>query len=206
MLDLPIYGFPSPFNGALSMTHVETVRSIIERLGGTWKSDREFSYWQVEENCFVIQAEPFLRRPPGHLWLGFDCALGHLAFAKIVNRIAGDKPGVFVSIKWFQKSAKVENEALLPPAFEALMRDIMLELKAASIDSFIEDFRSTRPAARSVPQLCHLAALAWWSDGHTLSGYLEEFRAGNRRDFVPMITQAMIEGALEIAAERRVIP
>jgi hypothetical protein len=23
------------------MTHVETVRSIIERLGGTWKSDRE---------------------------------------------------------------------------------------------------------------------------------------------------------------------
>jgi hypothetical protein len=121
-----------------------------------------------------------------------------------------------VSIKWFQKSAKVENEALLPPAFETLMRDIMLELKAASIDSFIEEFRSMRPRKpigaavwplpRSVPQLCHLAALAWWSDGYTLSGYLKEFRAGNRRDFVPMITQAMIERALEIAAERRVIP
>jgi hypothetical protein len=53
-----------------------------------------------------------------------------------------------------------------------------------------------------MPQICHLAALAWKGNLDKLIEYQESFKRGHRLSFVPMITADMVDRALDIAAER----
>lgn len=178
------------------------IKGIAERVGGQWKSERDRDFWCIKEASFIVEAEPFIRRLPNVIWLGFDCALGHTDFGKIANMILGDKPSEFVSIKAFQKNAEVSSDGAIPPGFEQLMREILLELQSESINHYIDEFRSVCPSGPSMPQVWHLAALAWASDADVLFGYQRNFQLSNKMNFVPMITQEMIDRAFDIAVDR----
>lgn len=181
----------------------EIIREAVEKNGGKWKADRDGGFWEAEENGFVIQAEPFLRnRPSGQFWVGIDCSVSHKEFAKVANFIMKERPKNFVSLRWFQKSAEVASIEQTPAAFSGLMEDVLAELKAEQIGRIIDEFRSNRPDGPSMPQVCHLAALACSKDSSTLEGYQDEFAAGGRLNFVPMINKAMIDRALEIAQKK----
>ncbi|WP_137718421.1 DUF6990 domain-containing protein [Methylobacillus flagellatus] len=178
----------------------EVIREAIERVGGKWKADRDGSYWEAEENGFVVQAEPFMRTlTSGQVWLGLDCSTCHSEFAKVANFILGKRPKNFVSLRWFQKNVEVASLEQATQAFCGLMTEVLNELKAEKISCLIDEFKSTRPDSPSMPQIRHLAALAWSKDDETLEEYQATFAAGGRLNFVPMITKAMIDRALEVA-------
>jgi hypothetical protein len=82
------------------------------------------------------------------------------------------------------------------------MQGILRELKAESLDHYIDEFKSNCPDRPSMRQVCHLTALAWTADVTTLSEYEGIFRKGKRLNFVPMITKEMIDRALQVAWRR----
>jgi hypothetical protein len=178
----------------------EIIREAIEQVGGKWKADRDGAFWEVEANGFVVQAEPFMRnRPSGSVWVGMDCSIGHKEFAKVANFIMEERPRNFVSMRWFQKSAEVASVEQASAAFGRLMTEVLDELKVEEVERIVAEFRSNRPDGPSMPQVCHLAALAWSKDNELLDDYQATFAAGGRLNFVPMITKAMIDRALEVA-------
>lgn len=181
------------------MTLEEFVKETIKIVGGRWRKDRDGAYWEVKEGGFVLQAEPFATRHSEGVTCGFDCALSHVEFARIGNAIMGVKPGDFLQMKGFQKLAEVPNEVALPQQVEAQMRELVHELKHASLPYYIEKFSVTLPQP-SMPQVCHLTALAWKGNLDKLIEYEESFAQGHRLGFVPMITADMIDRALDIAA------
>jgi hypothetical protein len=132
---------------------------------------------------------------------GFDCSLSHVQFARVANDITGDKPDDFVQMKWFQKMAEVPNEESLPRQIESQMVDLVSELRGASLQSYVDMFSTDIPDGL-LPQVCHLAALAWKGNLERLIDYHEIFQRGHRLRFVPMITADMIDRALDIAAAR----
>ena len=178
----------------------EITRKNIEKVGGKWRSDKDGAFWEVEANSFILHAESFLRAPPSKpLWIGFDCTIGHKKLAGVANLIMGDKLSNFVSLRWFQKSAYVDLPEQVENASLELMVELVDKLKAENINQLIEDFRLNRPDRPSMPQINHLAALAWLKDSDTLEDYQRIFAAGNHLNFVPMIDKAMIDRALEFA-------
>jgi hypothetical protein len=179
------------------MNVIEIAHQAIARVGGKWKANREGSFWEIESNGFVLQAEPFLRNlPSGQIWIGLDCSISHGEFAKFANFIMAETPKSFVSLRWFQKSREVAPDQAVE-ALAGLMQETLSELDAEDIGRIVEDFRAHRPDKPSMAQICHLAALAWLRETSTLREYSQVFAAGGRLNFVPMIDKTMIDRALE---------
>jgi hypothetical protein len=185
-----------------SMTLEKFAQEMIKTLGGRWRNDRDGDFWEVSENGFILQAEPFASAHSEGVTCGFDCSLSHVEFTRVANSIMGDKRDDCVPIKWFQKGAEVANEDALAHQIELQMIELVNELKSASLDHFLEIFSGPLPHGPSTPQICHLTALAWNGNLDQLIDYQQSFERGHVTGFVPMITADMIDRALFIAAER----
>ena len=63
----------------------------------------------------------------------------------------------------------------------------------------IKAFALVCPDNRELPQIEHLAALAWQGNFNKLTDYQKIFERGYRMKFVPTITKETIDRALEIS-------
>jgi hypothetical protein len=181
----------------------EVMPDLVKVVGGTWKRDRDGTYWEVSAGEFTLQAEPFLRQPkPSHRLIGFDCSVAQRSFGHLVNHIVGAPAKEFVSLRWFQHSSEVPTDTPLSERAERLMREALAIATSRPIEELIDEFAANRPDKPSIPQLCHLAALAWKGKVNTLLDYQQAFRAGKRLNFVPMVTVPMVDRALDEALKR----
>ncbi len=180
----------------------DDIQNIVKRMGGKKSSYRGEVLWVLKINDFVIHMEPWIKELSSKYCLGLNCAISHVHFEVLANRIMGEKPHDFVSLKWFPKDAEVKVEGEIEKAFKLLIQEAIDEVGLINIESLIEEFKNNRPDRPSLPQICHLAALAWTGDYATLEDYERIFAAGYRMNFVPVVTIEMIFKAEQIAKQR----
>ena len=164
------------------------VSRVLASFGGKLVTDSDGSYWRFAIEPFVLDVEPFNFGPS---W-GFDCSLEHREFSVLANLISGEPKNAFVCLHWFQIIQK-SGEAL-----EQLVREALSTASSKSLSAYVEELKAYIPE-RSVPQICHLAALALDKDFLKLMEYQEAFKLGRRLGFVPVITSTMIDRATDIA-------
>lgn len=174
------------------MEFAEEIRSVILTRDGRWLADRDGAYGELRRGDFVVQLEPF----DAYKETGIECAVEHREFAELVNYILGDRPDEFVCMKYLQ----VDRGQSETP--EQLVERTLNLATEEPLESYLARFKVERPDGPSIPQLCHLGALAWSGDYSPLLDYEAIFKKGKRLNFVPMVTLEMIERALEKAWER----
>lgn len=164
------------------------ISPVLASFGGKLVTDSDGSYWRFNVEPFILDVEPFNSGPS---W-GFDCSLEHREFSVLANRVAGEPKNTFVCLHWFQVIQK-SGETL-----EQLIREALSSASSKSLSAYVEELKSYIPE-KSVPQVCHLAALALDGDFLKLMEYQEVFKSGRRLGFVPVITSTMIDRATDIA-------
>jgi hypothetical protein len=174
------------------MRFVEEIRLAVLSREGRWVRDRDGAYGELKHGEFVAQLEPFDAR----MQIGIECAVEHRAFSVLVNYILGERAGEFLCIKYFPVHRE-QSEG----AEQLISRTLLLAIEDP-LERYLTRFKVERPDMPSIPQLCHLGALAWSGDYSTLLDYEAIFKKGKRLNFVPMIETEMIERALEKAWER----
>jgi hypothetical protein len=175
------------------MSFAEEVGLFVLARGGRWVHDKDGAYAELAQGEFVARLEPFdvpLQQT------GIECAVEHRAFAELVNYILGEGADEFLCMKYFQVD-RAQSEDV-----DQLIQRTLLLATAEPLVDYLARFKVERPDKPSIPQLCHLGALAWNGDYSTLLDYEAIFKTGKRLNFVPMITTEMIERALEKAWER----
>ena len=120
----------------------------------------------------------------------------------IASRILGDPPDTPKSFKSEQGRAEVESLASAGEMYRKMIEEQIESIQKIDMEKVIKDFAANCPDRPSMRQIMHLAALAWMADFNTLTDYQKIFARGHRMNFVPMISQAMIERALDMAFER----
>lgn len=184
------------------MNEEDSLISNITLPGGRWVTDRDGEFWEFEHNGFVIEAEPFAERTNTGVVAGFEVALGHQEFGRLVNEILGDEPDAMVPLKTWTEQVELEDAATLKSSIAHVMNTIIDRMGRESLDPYLESFARSRPDSPSLAQANHLAALAWRAEFSVLDDYLSAFKSGKRLNFVPMITLDMIDRACDLAAMR----
>jgi hypothetical protein len=174
------------------MRFAEEVRSVALARGGRWVAHRDGDYCELRKGEFVFHLEPF----DSPLQDGIECAVEHRKFAEVVNYILGTSLDDFLCMKWLQVFREPEE----PP--DRMIERTLDVATEEPLERYLSRAKIERPDGPSIPQLCHLGALAWSGDYSTLLDYEAVFKKGMRMNFVPMITAEMIDRALEKAWER----
>ena len=165
---------------------------ISARLGGRWKRDHESGVFEMAIGDFVLEAEPFATTN----LTGLDCAVAHVKFGALINAISGDPPETFVCLEWFQKSANVEAT---PEAFAHLMQEAIARIRTLQLPLLLSQFMAKPHGKTTVPQLCHLAALAWGGHFVEIMEYRDALNGSGYNPLVPYITHSMVDRAFDEA-------
>ena len=167
---------------------VADIAPVLASLGGKPISDSDGTYWRFSVMQFVLDIEPFNSQSR---W-GFDCSLEHREFSDTANIIASEPKNTFVCIHWFQHIQETGETV------EQLLNRVLSDASSKPLAAYVDEFKAHIPE-KSVPQICHLTALALEKDFLKLMEYQEAFKKGQKLGFVPAITSAMIDKATDIA-------
>lgn len=167
---------------------VADISPVLVSLGGKPISESDGTYWHFSVMQFVLDVEPFNSQSR---W-GFDCSLEHREFSATANIIAGEPKNTFVCIHWFQCIQEVGE------TIEQLLNRVLSIASSKPLAVYVDELKAHIPE-KSVPQICHLTALALQKDFLRLMEYQEAFKKGQSLGFVPVITSVMIDRATDIA-------
>jgi hypothetical protein len=176
--------------------------TILGPLGGRLRRDRTDKWWELDCGDFVLEIELGQRFARSRFYLGIGCAVSHKGLSAIAVQILGEPASGPHSFKYDQHRMEVESLDGADVHYRKLIQEEVEEVQKLDMEKVIKDFAANCPDRPSMRQVMHLASLAWLADFNTLTEYKEIFQRGYRMNFVPMITQEMIERALEVAYER----
>ena len=171
-------------------------------LGGAKLRTRDGVFWLFKVGDFKLKLEPFFSPAFEGYKVGSNCVISHEEFSKVVNRILGRPLSRDQCIVWENLEERFENPQETKEAIRRLITRETGRVELLDINELIKEFGLACPDGPSMPQVCHLAALAWLGDFNKLTDYQNIFGRGHRMNFVPMITKEMIDRALEISYDR----
>lgn len=176
--------------------------AILGPMGARLHRDRADKWWELDCGRFHLAIDPgWRRRHPGYR-LSIDYGISHKELSAVASRILGDPPDTPQTFKSEQGRAEVGSLASAGEMYRKMIKEQIESVQKTDMDKVIKDFAANCPDRPSMRQIMHLAALARLADFNTLTDYQKIFARGHRMNFVPMISQAMIERALDIAMER----
>ena len=130
----------------------------------------------------ILAYTSFVRLRPIHARL--DAALSKKAAAGVFHVHANETFPMHFSANWRSE-----------------LRDLLIRIEAwsaaLSLEQSVSLFVANRPDRPSVTQINHLVGLAYRGDFTTLEAYVRAFAEGSRLNFVPMITEEVLQAALD---------
>ncbi|OTG84176.1 hypothetical protein B9T31_13545 [Acinetobacter sp. ANC 4558] len=185
------------------MTNKELLE-IIKRLG--WKNiNRDgdmISILYLQDR--VIKLLPYIKkRASSDLYFDLGASLGREDFSRATMHIRKRRErNPFSYILQHDENISVLFVEEITESFVVNeINDVIDWAKAQDLQPGIDEYAALPTGSLGIYPLYHLAALAVNKDQVTLLNYLNHFKAGDRLDFVPYITQEYIERAYEIACK-----
>jgi len=166
---------------------------VAQTMGGELRSGDGETLIRLSAGRFAVECEPSV----SDYSILLDCSVFDEEFGSLLRKI--DETCDETPISWFQiAEPSGVSERSLSSALSAAVRRAE-ELRFESLlDSFTQD-----PSGKGTnAQLCHLAALALRGDFVRLMEYRDAFTGAARNPFVPVISQAQLERAIDQALER----
>jgi hypothetical protein len=190
--------------GAREITMKPTIdyEAILGPLGGCLRRDRTDKWWELDCGDFVLSIELGRRSAASGVSLGIGCGVSHKGLSAIARQILGEPARGPHSFKYDQRRTEVESLDGADVHYRRLIEEEVEEVRNIDMEKVIKDFAANCPDRPSMPQVMHLASLAWLADFTTLLDYQDIFKRGYRMNFVPMITPEMIQRAVQIAFDR----
>ncbi|OTG84174.1 hypothetical protein B9T31_13535 [Acinetobacter sp. ANC 4558] len=184
------------------MTNKELLE-IIKRLG--WKNINKdgdmVSILYLQDR--VIELLPYIKRAGSDLYFSLGASLGREDFSqasKYIRKERGRHPFSYILHHGKERDV-VSLEELTESYVVNEINDVIDWAKAQALQAGIDEYAALPTGSLGIYPLYHLAALAVNKDQATLLNYLNHFKAGDRLDFVPYITQDYIERAYELACK-----
>ena len=176
--------------------------NILQNLG--WKNinGNQSSILYLQDR--VIKVLPYLRKYGNDFYFSLDAGVGREDFSRAEQYITQEKrkyPFSYIlddsSNDFYSNKVLEINETLIHQKVEKIINWAKVQDLQAGIDAYA----ALPTNSIGVYPVYHLAALAVNKDQATLLNYLTHFKAGDRLDFVPYITQDYIERAYELACK-----
>ena len=117
--------------------------------------------------------------------------------SELFSRIYQDKENREWPIEVKNFSCKLNNEEEYSNVLLILEKEILDWSSQVDSDIKIEEFSYSRPDNNLIAQIWHLTALSKLEKYQELIEYQDAFNSGNRLNFLPGVTKAMIDSALE---------
>ena len=175
-------------------------------LGGKYRRTSEADLWLFEVNGFVVEIQPIVEEPE----IGDDVTIQvvwtHPKIDKIINRMMRSEIKRRANhrncMRWEQFTETCSAAATRSDLLGSLVRSVLNRAENTTLDEYTSSFSKDLPDGPAMPQMCHLAALAWFGNYNQLMDYQSVFGRGHHLNFVPLITKAVIDEALSIAFDR----
>ncbi|MFL9711310.1 DUF6990 domain-containing protein [Methylobacillus sp. Pita1] len=150
------------------------------------------------ENCKIL-AIPSIKNLTSESILGCVAAITTNEFDKAISIIYGKNKKNIPIVSSRYKDFNYHKESITNDTIIKLSDDLISWGKQQDIEKGLWHYRSLPTDAKGAFPVRHLAALAIHGDSEKLSYYLENFKKGNRMNFVPYIKEEMIESALKLS-------
>ena len=185
------------------MIEHEELDGLMRSLGGKKIASDGGDEWLFTEGDFGVEIEPGFRCCKGTITVAVDASVSHARISEIASLITGKKLGTRQQVEWHQCSEDIPDDGDRDGALRRVVARELLRVKQLSLESIVESYAAPGPPpTRSLGQIVHLAALAYKADVHRLTEYLQGMKRGKRFGLVPMITQEMVERAIDLAIEQ----
>ena len=179
---------------------------IMLSLGGKHRPTSEADLWLFEVNGFVVEIQPIVEE----LEIGDDVTIQvvwtHPKIDRIINRMMRSEIKRRLNHRncmcWEQFTETCSAAATRHDLLGSLVRSVLNRAENATLDEYMSPFAKDLPDGPAMPQICHLAALAWFGNFNQLMDDQGVFERGHRLKFVPLITKVVIDEALSIAFDR----
>ncbi|WP_155518325.1 DUF6990 domain-containing protein [Ralstonia solanacearum] len=176
---------------------------IIEGLG--WKRRVD----EVGDNSFsldlgdrVVRVIPNVGKRHDHFRVSFMPSVTTREFSEIASALMNENDARHEPItSMLEKPEKVSSFG--EGDVDVWLGKIIAWAKSEDIASGLADYRALPTDCVGARPMRHIAALALAGDVEKIEGYSCSFKAGNRLDFVPYITESMLDRAIALAKVRR---
>lgn len=187
------------------MLNADTLNRIMTNLGGRIISEPDETFWLFQAGEVCGEVGPFFRKHKSGITVGIDVSVNHPELSRLANIIVAKKQGTRQQFNWHQSRDEINNQEEVIAALTHLVNREIEHLKSIHLQAIIDTFvrRYPSPESKSMEQILHLSALAYEGSVAQLTEYLEAMKLGKRFNFVPMITDRMIERALNLPREQQ---
>ncbi|NOT72594.1 MAG: hypothetical protein HOP09_15350 [Hyphomicrobium sp.] len=171
-----------------------------------WESVKKKSDGVVARHPLNVgYASLLLRVFPSSKTLALEASIGagNANWDRIASKINGDRKTKEFALRYDTLVKKVDGHEISSEHVLPFLDECLKHAAAIDIDAEIDKYSANRPDFPFIPQIFHLAALAYLGQDRIISGYLDAFRRGKNMNFVPAITEAFIARAYDLALTQK---
>lgn len=159
----------------------------------TWDGDEIFL--KIFGNAFVTINVLVKQLLAGHA-IDITGGWGRIDFNTVLQEVMADENSYPLEYKKFRLKTNKLDEAMTFVAESAAQLEQLA--KDFDFDKKLKELIASRPDRPSLPQVFHLAGLAYSGNVNELDDYDRTFAKGHRLNFVPMISHDYIKRALKV--------